>query len=46
MFKYIRVMHKSKNCKLIDINNYHPIDLNVIVEFYENHDDYSIEYIG
>jgi len=45
-FTQIRIINiRTKLEKVIDIEDYSPIDLNLIVVFYENHNDYSLERI-
>jgi len=45
-FSQIRIINiKSKLEKIIDIEDFHPGELNAIVLFYENHKEYTLERI-
>jgi len=44
LFNIIRIINfKTNLCKEIEIEDYNPKDLNIIVDLYENHDDYAVE---
>ena len=44
MFSQMRIINiKSKECKIIEIEDFTPGQLNSISAFYENHPDYEIE---
>lgn len=45
MFSHFKITHSSGESKLIDINEYNPVDLNVISEFYSNLKNYRLERI-
>jgi len=45
-FTQIRIINtKTQLEKIIDIDDYNPADLNAIVAFYKDHDEYSLERI-
>ena len=45
-FTQIRIINvRTKLEKIISIENYNPMDLNLIVKFYENHKEYILERI-
>jgi len=44
LFNILRIINiKTNLCKELEIEDYNPMDLNIIVEFYENHPDYEVE---
>ena len=46
MFTQIRIINIKTNLeKIIDIDDYNPMDLNIICDFYENHLHYEVERI-
>lgn len=46
MFAQIRIINTKTNLeKIINIEDYNPMDLNIICDFYENHEHYEVERI-
>lgn len=45
-FTKLRIIHKNTKLeKIIEIDDFHPTDLNIICTLYENHEEFLLERI-